>query len=158
MESTLPDPSYTQPAGGQQPADEAESEPTGTQQSIDTHESEPKDELEEETESEPVVEERRYPRRQRKASSRYLAIQYVLLTDEGELECYEKSITDVHMGMWYNAMQDETDSLHENHTYELMEFPEGKKALRNKWVYKLKIGEDGSTPKYKAHIVVKSFQ
>ena len=52
-------------------------------------------------------------------------------------------------------MQDEMDSLHENHTYELMELPQGKKALRNKWVYKLKIREDNSTPRYKARIVVK---
>ena len=39
--------------------------------------------------------------------------------------------------------------------YELMELLEGKKALRNKWVYKLKTREDGSTPRYKARIVVK---
>ena len=35
------------------------------------------------------------------------------------------------------------DSLHENHTNELMELPKGKRALRNKWVYKLKPGDDG---------------
>ena len=55
-------------------------------------------------------------------------------------------------------MQDEMDSLHENHTYELMELHEGKKALRNKWVYKLNTREDESTPRYKAHIVVRGFQ
>ena len=71
MESTLTNPSSTQPGGRQQPTDEIESEPTGTQQQIDTHESESEDELVEETEFEPVVEERRYPHRQRKASSWY---------------------------------------------------------------------------------------
>ena len=45
-------------------------------------------------------------------------------------------------------MQDEMDSLHENHTNELIELPKGNKALLNKWVYKLKTGEDGSTPRY----------
>ena len=65
---------------------------------------------------------------------------------------------DVHTEKWYNAMQEEMDSLHENHTYDLMELPNGKKALRNKWVYKLKTGEDGSTPRYKSRIVVKGFQ
>ena len=50
------------------------------------------------------------------------------------------------------------DSLHENHTYELMELLEGKKALRNKWIHKLKTGEDNITPRYKARIVVKGFQ
>ena len=37
-------------------------------------------------------------------------------------------------------MQDAMDSQHENHTYELTELPKGKRALRNKWVYKLKPG------------------
>ena len=67
-------------------------------------------------------------------------------------------MTDVHKEKWYNVMQEEMDSLHENYTYELIEALEGKKALRNKWVYKLKTGEDGSTPRYKARIVVTGFQ
>ena len=50
------------------------------------------------------------------------------------------------------------DSLHENHTYELVELPKGKRALRNKWVYKLKPGHAGKPPIYKARIVVKGFQ
>uniref|UniRef100_A0A2N9EWM8 Integrase catalytic domain-containing protein n=1 Tax=Fagus sylvatica TaxID=28930 RepID=A0A2N9EWM8_FAGSY len=32
----------------------------------------------------------------------------------------------------------EMNSLHKNNTYELVELPKGKKALRNKWVFKLK--------------------
>ena len=80
------------------------------------------------------------------------------MTGESESKCYEEVMTDVHKEKWYNAMQEEMDSLHENYAYELMELPEGKKALRNKWVYKLKTGEDGSTPRYKARIVVKGFQ
>ena len=55
-------------------------------------------------------------------------------------------------------MQDEMDSLHENHTYELMELPKGKREHRNKWVYKLKLGDAGNPPRYKARIVVKGFQ
>ena len=75
----------------------------------------------------------------------YPTSQYVLLIDEGEPECYEEAMIDVHKEKWYSAMQDEMDSLHENHTYDLMELHEGKKALRNKLVYKLKRIEDGST-------------
>ena len=50
------------------------------------------------------------------------------------------------------------DSLHENHTYELTELPKGKRELRNKWVYKLKLGNAGNQPRYKARIVVKGLQ
>ena len=55
-------------------------------------------------------------------------------------------------------MQDEMDSLHENHTYELKEFPKGKRMLLNKWVYKLKPGDARNPPRYKANIVLKGFQ
>uniref|UniRef100_A0A2N9G995 Reverse transcriptase Ty1/copia-type domain-containing protein n=1 Tax=Fagus sylvatica TaxID=28930 RepID=A0A2N9G995_FAGSY len=48
------------------------------------------------------------------------------------------------------------NSLHKNNTYELVELPKGKKALRNKWVFKLK--KDGEKlVKYKARLVVKGF-
>ena len=63
-----------------------------------------------------------------------------------------------HKEKWQSAMQDEMDSLHENYTYDLVELPKGKRALRNKWVYKVKTGEVDNTPRYKAHIVVKGFQ
>ena len=55
-------------------------------------------------------------------------------------------------------MQDEMDSLHENHTYEFTEPLKGKRVLRNKWVYKLKPGDTGNPPTYKARIVVKGFE
>ena len=55
-------------------------------------------------------------------------------------------------------MQDERDSLHENHTYKLTELPKLKRSLQNKWLYKLKLGDGGNPPRYKARIVVKGFQ
>ena len=80
------------------------------------------------------------------------------MIDEGEPECYDEAIADKHKGKWLRAMQDEMDSLHENYTYDLVELPKGKRALRNKWVYKVKTGEVDSTPTYKACIVAKGFQ
>ena len=43
-------------------------------------------------------------------------------------------------------------------THELTELPKGKRALRNKWVFKLKPGDTGNPPRYKSRIVVKGFQ
>ena len=68
------------------------------------------------------------------------------------------AIADKHKEKWLSAMQDEMDSLHENYTYDLVELPKGKRALRNKWVYKVKTGEVDNTPRYKARIVVNGFQ
>ena len=48
-------------------------------------------------------------------------------------------------------------SLYENHTYHLMKHPKGKRALKNKRVYRLKTQEHSSQPKYKARLAVKGF-
>ena len=39
---------------------------------------------------------------------------------------------------WVEAIQDEMKSLHENHYYELVKLPKGKRALKNRWVYRVK--------------------
>ena len=54
-------------------------------------------------------------------------------------------------------MKDEMDSLLVNQTWKLTELPKGKKALHNKWVYRIKNENDGSK-RYKARLVVKGFQ
>ncbi|KAL6323541.1 hypothetical protein AAG906_039119 [Vitis piasezkii] len=51
------------------------------------------------------------------------------------------------------AMKDEMDSLLGNQTWELIELPVRKKALHNKWVYKIKNEHDGSK-RYKARLVI----
>ena len=53
-------------------------------------------------------------------------------------------------------MQEEMNSLHKNKTYELIEIPKGKKALRNKWVFKIKKDSE-KLVKYKARLVLKGF-
>ena len=54
-------------------------------------------------------------------------------------------------------MQEEMKSLHENLTYELVKLPKGKRALKNKWVYRIKMEEQSTKPRYKARLVVKGF-
>ena len=58
---------------------------------------------------------------------------------------------------WESAMKDEMDSLMSNQTWELAELPPGKKALHNKWVYRIKEEHNGNKH-YKARLVVKGFQ
>ncbi|RVW39535.1 Retrovirus-related Pol polyprotein from transposon TNT 1-94 [Vitis vinifera] len=49
-------------------------------------------------------------------------------------------------------MQEEMNSLRKNDTYELTKLPKGRKALKNKWVFKLK-KDDKKLLKYKARLV-----
>ena len=85
------------------------------------------------------------------------ALNYLLLTDGGELEWYDETLQDENLSKWELAMKDEMDSLLGNQTWELTELPVGNKALHNKWVYRTKNEHDGSK-RYKARLVVKGFQ
>jgi hypothetical protein len=67
---------------------------------------------------------------------------YLLLTDSGEPECYEEAMQVDTKKKWEQGMKEEMDSLVNNHTWDLVQLPVGKRALQNKWVYKLK-EEDG---------------
>ena len=51
-------------------------------------------------------------------------------------------------------MKNEMDPLIGNHIWELTKLPEGKKALHNKWVYRVKNKHDGNK-RYKTRRVVK---
>ena len=48
-------------------------------------------------------------------------------------------------------------SLRENHVWDLVKLPIGKKTVGSKWVYKIKTGEDDSMQRYKARLVAQGF-
>jgi len=58
---------------------------------------------------------------------------------------------------WIHVMHEEFDSLMENGTWEYQELPKGRKIVKNKWVYKLKLAVDESMDHYKARLVAKGF-
>ena len=57
--------------------------------------------------------------RERMPSVRYLSSEYLLATEEGEPENFQEVKTHNEKSYWLRAMQDEMESLHKNHTYEL---------------------------------------
>ena len=63
--------------------------------------------------------------------TRYFVDDYVLLTDGGEPKIYEEAMEDENKMKWVDVMQDEMKSLHENHSFELVKLPKGKRALKN---------------------------
>ncbi|CAL1354730.1 unnamed protein product [Linum trigynum] len=90
-------------------------------------------------------------------STRYPETEYVSLTDGGEPESFTEAMIDEHKQRWIQAMQDEMDSLYENKTFELVKLSKGKRALKNKWVFKIKHDEHNRQPRFKARLVVKGF-
>ena len=55
------------------------------------------------------------------------------------------------------AMEDEMNSLIKNKTWSLITLPSGRKAIKNRWVFKLKLNSDNYIMKYKARLVAKGF-
>ncbi|KAL2246201.1 UNVERIFIED_CONTAM: Retrovirus-related Pol polyprotein from transposon TNT 1-94 [Sesamum indicum] len=94
----------------------------------------------------------------RRAPDRYSpSLYYFLLSDCGEPECYAEAVNDAHKSKWELVMNDEMNSLKKNDTWEFCQLPKGKKALQNRWVYRVKDESDGKK-QYKARLIVKGFQ
>eukprot|EP00253_Pinus_taeda_P024381 PITA_24381 len=58
---------------------------------------------------------------------------------------------------WRATMYEEIKSVNRNHTWDLVELPEGKTPIGCKWLYKTKINADGSIEKLKARLVAKGY-
>jgi len=54
-------------------------------------------------------------------------------------------------------MKDEIKSLHDNHTFDLVKLPKGKRALDNRWIYRVKHESNSTSSRYKARLVVKGY-
>ena len=59
---------------------------------------------------------------------------------------------------WKEAINDEVESILQNHTWELVDLPPGSKPLGYKWIFKKKMKADGSIDKYKAKLVIKGYK
>ncbi|GKA86170.1 ribonuclease H-like domain-containing protein [Tanacetum coccineum] len=67
---------------------------------------------------------------------------------------FEEASKDIN---WINAMNNEMQALYENGTWELVDLPIGRKAIRSKWVYRIKYMSSGEIERYKARLVAKGF-
>ena len=59
---------------------------------------------------------------------------------------------------WNEAINNEVESILQNHTWELVDLPPGSKPLGYKWIFKKKMKADGSIDKYKAILVIKGYK
>ena len=81
-------------------------------------------------------------------------INYLLLTDQGELECNDEAYRARNASKWELSMKENMESLISNQAWELAELPIGKKELHNKRMCQVNKEYDGFK-RYKAQLVVK---
>ena len=62
-------------------------------------------------------------------SSRYSPNEYILLTDGGEPESLDEAMESEEKERWFDVMEDEIKSLHDNHTFVLVKLPKRQKSF-----------------------------
>lgn len=73
-----------------------------------------------------------------------------------EPETYEEALASDESSSWMEAMKEKIDSLAKNNTWTLVPLPQGRVAIKNRWVFKLKYA-DGKPVRFKARLVAKGF-
>jgi len=56
-----------------------------------------------------------------------------------------------------DEIKDEMKFIHDNYNFDLVKLPKGKRALDNKWIYKVKHDSNSTSPRYKAKLGVKGY-
>ena len=77
--------------------------------------------------------------------------------DSKELKNYHEAQQSKDFPEWQLAMDSEINSIHANHTWDLIEPPKNRRTLSSCWVFSLKQTTDSVSPKEKAKIVTKEF-
>ena len=58
---------------------------------------------------------------------------------------------------WAEAAEKEIQALVNNGTWKLVKLPQGRKAIRSRWVFRVKRNADGSVDRYKGRLVAKGY-
>src|SRR6187399_1210495 len=82
----------------------------------------------------------------------------VMLLDHDEPTNYEEATISPDSAKWLKAMKSEMGSMYENKVWALVDLPDDRQAIENKWIFKRKIDADGNITVYKARLVAKGFR
>ena len=81
-----------------------------------------------------------------------------MLIEQDEPTNYKEAMASLESEKWLEAMKSEIGSMYDNKVWTLMEIPEGRKAVENKWIFKKKTDADGNVTVYKVLLVAKGFR
>ena len=70
---------------------------------------------------------------------------------------YEEAMMSPDSAKWLEAMKSEMGSKYENKAWTLVDLPDDRQAIENKWILKRKTDADSSVTIYKARLVGKRF-
>ncbi|KAL0329751.1 UNVERIFIED_CONTAM: Retrovirus-related Pol polyprotein from transposon TNT 1-94 [Sesamum radiatum] len=98
------------------------------------------------------------PRRSKRAKrAKTFSPDFLTYLLENEPRTINEALSSPEAPFWKEAINNEIESIMQNHTWELVDLPSGNKPLGCKWILKRKYKADGSIDKYKARLVAKGF-
>ena len=81
-----------------------------------------------------------------------------MLLDHDEPTNYEEAMMSPDSAKWLGAMKSEMGSMYENKVWTLVDLPDDRQAIENKWIFKKKTDAHGNVTVYKARLVAKGFR
>src|ERR1041384_7715300 len=123
----------------------------------DIHNDHDIDDDHDENEEEPFVPRR--SSRVRQPTEFYGQLVNAISADESdEPTSYKEATEGPEPEKWLEAMKSEIDSMDTNRVWTLVDIPEDRKAVENKWIFKKKTDADGNVSVYKARLFTKGFR
>ncbi|KAK1695174.1 hypothetical protein QYE76_011871 [Lolium multiflorum] len=112
-----------------------------------------------ETSNEVATEPRRSTR-ERTTPDWYDPCLNVMIVDNNDEDpaTYEEAMMSPDSNKWQEAMKSEMGSMYDNKVWTLVDLPDSRKAVENKWIFKRKTDADGNITVYKARLVAKGFR
>ncbi|KAK1663046.1 hypothetical protein QYE76_051205, partial [Lolium multiflorum] len=112
-----------------------------------------------ETSNEITTEPRRSTR-ERATPDWYDPCRNVMIVDNNDEDpaTYEEAMMSPDSNKWQEAMKSEMGSMYDNKVWTLVDLPDSRKAVENKWIFKRKTDADGNITVYKARLVAKGFR
>ena len=86
------------------------------------------------------------------------SLNVMLVDNTDDPATYEEAMVSPDSDKWLEAMKSEMGSMYENQVWTLVDLPDGRKAVENKWIFKRKTDADGNVTVYKARLVAKGFR
>ena len=81
-----------------------------------------------------------------------------MLLDHDEPTNYEEAMMSPDSAKWLEAMKFEMGSMYENKVWTLVDLPNDRQAIENKWIFKKKTDAGSNVTVYKAQLVAKGFR
>ena len=81
-----------------------------------------------------------------------------MLLDNNEPTSYEEAMAGPDSDKWLEAIKSEIVSIYQNKAWTLMDLPDDRQSIENKWIFKKKTYADGNVTIYKAQLVAKGYR